>query len=631
MLQLIASAHNYVLNTLKRYNMPQTSSYIDIPIVDGVNYVITPTDNTIYYLITGTPTLTTNWSISIAPGSTQGMRVYFTYNAIPVLSGNHIFILGAQVPDNLATKNFDATGFYNGFAWTIRFFADSEEVGIISTDDIVDDAITNDKLNNITRGSVKVGGASDAPTDLDAKTSGYILVGDGTDIKSVAVSGDATLASSGAITIVNDAVNNNKLANMVRGTIKVGGVADAPTDLVASGSGKILIGDGTDIKSVSVTGDVTITSAGVTTVDPSILGANLFESGSVGTNSITTINANTLCDATGNYAFACGYSTLAQGDDSFSTGNATKSSGDNSFACGEGSESSGQISFAHGRLTIASGLYSFVSGNLSQATGITSNAFGHNTLASGNYSYAQGHTTVASGIYSHAEGGGTQSTEEASHAEGIHTLASGYASHAQNYHTTSSGMHSSAFGYHTTASGTSSLSTGIYSVAHRHGTISHSSGIFNIAGDSQKIDEMLSVATTNNVADYMQNADSTDGILIPTDCTANVDIRVVAVQTGGTAGTVGDSFSQNAKLCVKNVAGVSSIVKHNGATLANYSVVSDDVLYELSSCDAAFIGTIAISVAANTLQIQVTGENNKEIQWTAYVSMVWTGYRNFVI
>ena len=82
--------------------------------------------------------------------------------------------------------------------------------GGVGTSDIADDAVTNDKLNNIARGSVKVGGASNAPTDLNAKTSGSILVGDGTDVLSVAVSGDATLAANGAVTIANLAVTKAK-------------------------------------------------------------------------------------------------------------------------------------------------------------------------------------------------------------------------------------------------------------------------------------------------------------------------------------------------------------------------------------------------------------------------------------
>lgn len=145
---------------------------------------------------------------------------------------------------------------------------DSSEIadGSIDTADLADDAVTNAKLANISRGSVKVGGASDAPTDLDAKTSGQILVGDGTDIVSVAVSGDATLAANGALTIANDAVTNDKLANISRGSVKVGGTDNAPTDLDAKTSGQILVGDGTDVVSVAVGGDATLAADGTLTI-----------------------------------------------------------------------------------------------------------------------------------------------------------------------------------------------------------------------------------------------------------------------------------------------------------------------------------------------------------------------------
>lgn len=109
-----------------------------------------------------------------------------------------------------------------------------------------DDGVTNDKLANIARGSIKVGGASNAPTDLDAKTSGQILVGDGTDVVSVAVSGDATLASDGALTIA---------ANAVQGSMLNNDVISAQTELTADGlvaDDELLISDGGTLKKIGV-------------------------------------------------------------------------------------------------------------------------------------------------------------------------------------------------------------------------------------------------------------------------------------------------------------------------------------------------------------------------------------------
>ncbi len=62
------------------------------------------------------------------------------------------------------------------------------------------------------------------------------------------------------------AVTLAKTDDITRGNIIVGGIANAPTSTSFKTSGAILIGDGTDAKSIVPTGDVTITSAGVTAI-----------------------------------------------------------------------------------------------------------------------------------------------------------------------------------------------------------------------------------------------------------------------------------------------------------------------------------------------------------------------------
>lgn len=606
--------------------MPKLIQYIDVVITDGVNYVIDETDNVLYYYITGTLALTSNWSMTIGAGATAGMRCHIQYNGNVTLAGNHIYILGTQVDDDLATKNFDAYAFYNGTSWFVRFFPDWEESGFVQTADIADDAVTNDKLSNIARGSVKVGGVSDAPTDLDAKSSGNILVGDGTDIKSVAMSNDATLASTGSITIADDAVTNTKLANISRGYIKVGGIADAPTDLNAKTNAQILIGNGTDVISVPVTGDVTITAAGVTTINPALLPGTYWEAGSAGTHSLTRINADTGCDATGDYAIAfC---------------NNTTASGNGAISCGFATQATGNYSSSFGNSTIASGMNSHAENELTTASGTDSHAEGFQTIAQGSCSHASGAGTLASGSRAFASGQGTTASGSCSYAGGLNTVASGTNTFATGSVAIASGNNSISIGSNTTSSGATSIATGFRSVSNINYSRAFASGRFSIDGDAQKIDTILKLTTVDGavpVADELQLADGTDGITIPTDCSVNIDIRLIAVVIGGTAGTIGDTAMQNIKLCAKNIAGVSSIVTHNGATLANYSTVAGDVLYELSSSDATFIGpfvegtTVVASVAANKLHITVTGGVNQNIQWVAYVSMIYNGYRNFSI
>ena len=139
---------------------------------------------------------------------------------------------------------------------------------------IANDSVDNNMLANITRGSIKVGGTSNAPTDLDAKTNGYILVGDGTDVNSVAVSGDVTLANNGAVTIAANAVEGSMLNSNVAGTgLDYGSnqLSVDVSDFMTNGANnRILTATGTDAQNaeanltfdgstLSVDGAVTIT------------------------------------------------------------------------------------------------------------------------------------------------------------------------------------------------------------------------------------------------------------------------------------------------------------------------------------------------------------------------------------
>ena len=103
---------------------------------------------------------------------------------------------------------------------------------------IADNAVTNDKIADIARGSVKVGGTSNAPTDLVAKTSGQILIGDGTDVKSVAVSGDVTIAATGAVSIGAKKVTTAMLADTASANCKAIAAAHE-ADIPVTGSGQI--------------------------------------------------------------------------------------------------------------------------------------------------------------------------------------------------------------------------------------------------------------------------------------------------------------------------------------------------------------------------------------------------------
>ena len=128
---------------------------------------------------------------------TAGTLVMTTFEG--ALSGNAATATALANARTINGTSFDGTGniTLGNDSVTNAMMADDA----INTAQIADDAVTLAKMAALTRGSLIVGGSGNAPSALAAKTSGQILVGDGTDLASVAVSGDATLAANGALTV----------------------------------------------------------------------------------------------------------------------------------------------------------------------------------------------------------------------------------------------------------------------------------------------------------------------------------------------------------------------------------------------------------------------------------------------
>jgi hypothetical protein len=105
-------------------------------------------------------------------------------------------------------------------------------------------------------------------------TSGKLLVADGTSYQEVALSGDAVLASGGALTIGNlavteakiadDAVSLAKMAALTRASIIIGDASGNPSALAKGAASTFLQSDGTDTAYVALSGDATLSAGAIT-------------------------------------------------------------------------------------------------------------------------------------------------------------------------------------------------------------------------------------------------------------------------------------------------------------------------------------------------------------------------------
>jgi hypothetical protein len=125
-------------------------------------------------------------------------------------------------------------------------------------------------------GSVTVGDLLKMPNN----TAGRFLVADGTSYEEVAMSGDATLASNGALTIAAGAVETSMLADAGANTVLVrdANSSGAPS-FKTVGDTQLLIGDGTGFTAAALSGDVSMDNAGVVTI-----GANAVEGSMLNSN-----------------------------------------------------------------------------------------------------------------------------------------------------------------------------------------------------------------------------------------------------------------------------------------------------------------------------------------------------------
>jgi len=92
---------------------------------------------------------------------------------------------------------------------------------------------------------------------MATNTSGAALIADGTNFNPVVISGDAAIATNGALTIADNAVSLAKMAGLVRGKIIYGDASGDPAALTVGSANYVLTSDGTDIAWASSTSAVT--------------------------------------------------------------------------------------------------------------------------------------------------------------------------------------------------------------------------------------------------------------------------------------------------------------------------------------------------------------------------------------
>ncbi len=147
-------------------------------------------DNDIAYILYGSPSLLSPIAITYTGTPKAGDIIDFYYIAAAT-GRDTITILGTLLPSWLFAKKLHIKAIYDGSDFVLIITPSLDDSAIILTNSIAAKQITPALISNI--------------------GDGKILVGDGIDVNAVELSGDATLSSTGIITIEDDAVTTIKV------------------------------------------------------------------------------------------------------------------------------------------------------------------------------------------------------------------------------------------------------------------------------------------------------------------------------------------------------------------------------------------------------------------------------------
>jgi hypothetical protein len=275
---------------------------------------------------------------------------------------------------------------------------------------------------------------------------------------------------------------------------------------------------------------------------------------------------------------------------------------------------------ASGQFATAVGQANTASGQLAAAVGYTNTASGSSACAFGYANTSSSVSTVALGISNSASStnavaiGQSNNVSSASVGMGISNTVAGSNATGVGHSNTASGSQSLAIGFsNNTNSLTFASAIGVYASSTFAYSLSLSANRFSTSGDSQLIFARQSFQTTTATATQLfgDNTSATSRLTVAASTSYAYKLQLVARQTGGAAGTAGDTAVWNIEGGVYRAAAGSAILL--GATTTSYSAVT---------AAAAWTATVSVDTVNNALVVTVAGEASKNINWVAFWQLV---------
>lgn len=380
--------------------------------------------------------------------------------------------------------------------------------------------------------------------------------------------------------IADDAVTNDKLDSTVASeAVNTNVIRDLAITTAKLNNNAVTHAKYQTIADQRVLGNVSGGAAVPSELTPSQLASlsgSVLQSGA-GTNSITTLAYNQT--ASGTHDVNLSRLGVASGGDSFVANTSAIASGSNAAAFNNGQATSSSTFAANGGTASAS----------------NATAFGLSTV-SGAKSLGAGDVTVS--------GAGSIGVGDSG------TLVSGNSS--------------IGVGEDVTASSTGTAAFGKYPIAARSGQLSTSSGKHNTgaATDYSQFSVIQAFNITNDATATTLFIDgSAERILIPSNSAMMFDLKVFGVQQGGASGTPGDTAAWHLTGVIKNISGTTALL--DNLLWCDGTGTWSNIPAQRAQDAAAATWSIAVTAdnVNDALDIQVTGQANKDIYWNAVLTV----------
>lgn len=340
--------------------------------------------------------------------------------------------------------------------------------------------------------------------------------------------------------------------------------------------------------------------------------------------------------ALGQDAIAIGQNCISSGFQSIAMGRTTTANAQAAIAIGDTTNASSIYAMGIGFQVSASGQYSVALGYVSSASQTQATAIGANSLASASRSSALGYSSTASGSDSIAIGDATASAGYAiaiggsslanssqavavgrsSQATASDSVAVGYAANAYGTGSsaiglaTAGGNYAQAIGYNSNAANDRSIVLGYDAGSVWNGALAYTNGRWSSYGDTGAYWVTQRIETTNaTTTALLQYAQANTRITLAANVVLTFRLQLAARQTAGTAGTVGDAAGWIIDGVIRR-GNTGNVVLLGSTTATTYA----------DAGAAAWTAAVVADTTNNALTVDVTGEANKTIRWTA----VWS-------